>query len=110
MNPQGRTRRIGTMGPLELAPAGTSPQRSAIRRRLMERIADADQSHLTIDGSDGEWRPFFHGVAIKLLHERAGVLSDLLRLEPGAVLSPPGIPLTRSAWCWEVACVSDPGS
>lgn len=54
----------------------------------MERIADADESHLTIDGSDGEWRPFLHGVAIKLLHERAGVLSYLLKLEPGAVLSP----------------------
>lgn len=67
---------------------GTSAQARRIRRRLMERIADADVSHLTIDGQGGEWQPFLDGVAIKLLYQGAGVLSYLLRLEPGATLPP----------------------
>jgi quercetin dioxygenase-like cupin family protein len=67
---------------------GTSAQALAIRRRLMERIADADESHLTIDGNEGDWQPFLDGVAIKVLRESAGVLSYLLRLDAGAVLSP----------------------
>jgi quercetin dioxygenase-like cupin family protein len=54
----------------------------------MERVADADESHLTIDADDGHWQPFLDGVAIKVLHEQAGTLSYLLRLEPGAVLPP----------------------
>ena len=73
---------------LESFPLGTSPQARAIRRRLMERVADADESHLTIDGNAGEWQPFLDGVAIKVLHENTGVLSYLLRLDAGAVLSP----------------------
>lgn len=67
--------------------AGPVPAR-AIRRRLMERVADADVSHLTIDGDEGEWQPFLDGVAIKVLHEHDGVLSYLLRLAPGARLPP----------------------
>lgn len=59
-----------------------------IRRRLMERVADADRSHLTISGDEGEWQPFLDGVAIKVLRQRDGVLSYLLRLEPGATLPP----------------------
>jgi quercetin dioxygenase-like cupin family protein len=67
---------------------GTAGQARAIRRRLMERVADADTSHLTIDGGEGEWQPFLDGVAIKVLREHGGVLSYLLRLEPGATLPP----------------------
>ncbi len=62
-----------------------TPQRT-IRRRLMERVADADDSHLTIDAHEGEWQPFLEGVRIKVVREREGVLSYLLRLEPGASL------------------------
>lgn len=69
-------------------PAATPGQLRAIRQRLMERVADADVSHLTIDGDAGDWKPFVEGVAIKVLHEYEGVLSYLLRLEPGAVLPP----------------------
>lgn len=69
-------------------PAATAAQARAIRRRLMERVADADASHLTIRSDEGEWQPFLDGVAIKVLREQAGVLSYLLRLEPGAVLPP----------------------
>jgi quercetin dioxygenase-like cupin family protein len=73
---------------LEPAASGTSAQARAIRRRLMERVADAEGSHLTVDGPEGDWQPFLQGVAIKVLHEGSGVLSYLLRLEPGAVLPP----------------------
>jgi quercetin dioxygenase-like cupin family protein len=73
---------------LHAPPCGTSTQARTIRRRLMERVADADVSHLTIDGDAGDWQPFLEGVAIKVLREHAGMLSYLLRLEPGAVLPP----------------------
>jgi quercetin dioxygenase-like cupin family protein len=53
---------------------------------LLERVADADVSHLTIDRDDGDWQPFLDGVTIKVLREHAGVLSYLLRLEAGAAL------------------------
>jgi quercetin dioxygenase-like cupin family protein len=67
---------------------GTPAQARAIRRRLMERVADADTSHVTIDEHDGEWQAFLEGVTIKVLREHAGMLSYLLRLQPGAVLPP----------------------
>jgi quercetin dioxygenase-like cupin family protein len=60
----------------------------AVRRRLMERVADADTSHLTIDADQGDWQPFLPGVSLKVLHEQDGVLSYLLRLAPGAELPP----------------------
>jgi quercetin dioxygenase-like cupin family protein len=60
----------------------------AIKRRLLERVADADESHLTIAADAGDWRPFTPGVALKVLREQDGVLSYLLRLEPGARLPP----------------------
>lgn len=65
-----------------------APRARAIRRRLMERVADADTSHRTIDAGEGEWQPFLDGVSIKVLRERDGVLSYLLRLAPGATLPP----------------------
>ncbi len=60
----------------------------AIKRRLLERVADADESHLTIAADAGDWKPFVRGVTLKVLHEQGGVLSYLLRLEPGARLPP----------------------
>jgi quercetin dioxygenase-like cupin family protein len=69
-------------------PPTPAPRARAIRRRLMERVADADTSHCTIDSSEGEWQPFLDGVAIKVLRERDGVMSYLLRLAPGATLPP----------------------
>ncbi len=65
-----------------------APRARAIRRRLMERVADADTSHHTIDADEGGWQPFLDGVSIKVLHESDGVLSYLLRLAPGATLPP----------------------
>jgi len=60
----------------------------AIRHRLLARVADADDTHLTIDADEGEWQPFLPGVRIKVLREQAGVLSYLLDLAPGASLPP----------------------
>lgn len=68
--------------------AGPDDRALAIRRRLMHRVADADDSHLTIDADEGRWQPFGPGVTLKVLREHAGVLSYLLRLEPGATLPP----------------------
>ncbi|MBL8352158.1 MAG: cupin domain-containing protein [Burkholderiaceae bacterium] len=60
----------------------------ALRRRLLERVADADASHLTIAADQGAWQPFLDGVAIKVLREHDGRMSYLLRLAPGASLPP----------------------
>lgn len=68
------------------ASAGPRARVLAILRRVMERVADADTSHLTIDADQGAWQPFLDGVAIKVLHEQGGTLSYLLRLSPGATL------------------------
>jgi quercetin dioxygenase-like cupin family protein len=73
--------------PTDAVDFATGRSRS-IRRRLLERVADADETHLTIAGDAGEWQPFLDGVRIKVLREQAGVLSYLLRMEPGACLPP----------------------
>jgi quercetin dioxygenase-like cupin family protein len=59
-----------------------------IRQRLFERVADADDSHVTVAAGDGPWQPLSEGVQLKVLHEAGGVLSYLLRLAPGASLPP----------------------
>jgi quercetin dioxygenase-like cupin family protein len=67
--------------------AAIDPER-AIKRRLLERVADADATHLTVDAAQGRWQPFLDGVQIKVLFEADGVLSYLLKLAPGARLPP----------------------
>jgi anti-sigma factor ChrR (cupin superfamily) len=59
----------------------------------MERVADADTSHLTIDANAGDWKPFLDGVVIKVLRRQGAVLSYFLRLAPGAKLPPHRHPL-----------------
>ena len=54
-----------------------------VRRRLLNRVADADDSHLTLGAEEGRWQPFARGVQIKVLREHEGVMSYLLRLAPG---------------------------
>lgn len=66
----------------------TASQARHIRRRLFERVADADTSHLCVAADAGEWQPFGRGVRIKVLHEADGVMSYLLRMEPGSCLPP----------------------
>lgn len=72
-----------------LAADPASPDRPLdLKRRVFERVADADRSHLTLGPGDGDWQPFLPGVEIKVLHHREQTLSYLLRLAPGASLPP----------------------
>ena len=73
---------------METFPVTDEHQARAIRRRVMERVADAEPTHLTVAASDADWQPFSRGVRIKRLRERDGVLSYLLELEPGATIPP----------------------
>lgn len=68
-------------------PVPNAPARG-IKRRLLDRVADADDTHLTVAADAGEWQPFLEGVRIKVLHEQGGVLSYLLRFAPGASFPP----------------------
>ena len=61
-------------------------QARSIKRRVLERVADTEDSHLTVDADEGLWQPFGDGVQIKVLRENDGVMSYLLRLAPGARL------------------------
>lgn len=72
----------------DAATTATPRQARAMRERLLDRVADADDSHLTVPAGDGDWQPFVDGVRIKVLHECEGVMSYLLRFEPGARLPP----------------------
>lgn len=72
-------------------PSVSAPPR-ALRARVIERVADAEDSHLTL-AADGEagappWQPFLPGIQIKVLREHRGTLSYLLKLAPGAELPP----------------------
>lgn len=65
--------------------SSTTPARArAIRRRLLERVADTDDSHLTVPAGPAGWQPYGDGVQIKVLREHEGSLSYLLRFAPGA--------------------------
>jgi ChrR Cupin-like domain len=64
-----------------------------IKHRLLQRVAADETRHLTVPAAAETWQPFQPGVAIKVLHEAAGVMSYLLRLDPGAALSPHRHPL-----------------
>lgn len=69
--------------------AGLAPspgQARSIKRRLLDRVADAEDQLRTVPAQAGDWQPFLPGVALKALREQDGVLSYLLRLSPGARL------------------------
>ena len=68
------------------ASPATPAQARAIKRRVLERVADTEDSHLTVGVDQGVWQPFGDGVQIKVLREHEGVMSYLLRLAPGASL------------------------
>lgn len=58
-----------------------------VKQSLLRRIAAGNTAaHLTVQAGAGDWRPFGRGVQIKVLHEAAGVMSYLLRLQAGARL------------------------
>ena len=66
-------------------PADSDPLHAqAVWRRLIERIADAETTHLTIQADQGPWQPLLAGVQMKVLHRRGRELSYLLRMAPGA--------------------------
>lgn len=59
-----------------------------VKRRVLKRIAELEDRHLTVQaGADG-WQPFGPGLQIKVLHEHEGTMSYLLKLAPGAQLPP----------------------
>jgi len=71
------------------APTTATPRQArAMRARLLERVADADVSHLTVPADAGQWQALLEGVRIKVLHEQDGVMSYLLHFAPGARLPP----------------------
>lgn len=72
--------------PAKSVPLPPAPGRARMRQHLLERVADADDSHLTLAAEDGTWQPWLPGVDLKVLHEQDGVMSYLLRLAPGARL------------------------
>jgi anti-sigma factor ChrR (cupin superfamily) len=57
-----------------------------IKHRVLERVAQAQAGHVTVHAAAGGWKPFHHGVEIKVLHRTGDVMSYLLRLAPGATL------------------------
>jgi quercetin dioxygenase-like cupin family protein len=58
-----------------------------VRARVMQRIAaEPKPGHVTVEPAGGEWAEFLPGIRRKVLHEKAGVMSYLLKFAPGAVL------------------------
>ncbi len=61
--------------------------RERIRQKLLSRIAaDSTHLHVTMPLSEQDWKPIGEGLSMKVLHERDGILSYLVRLAPGAEL------------------------
>lgn len=84
MNPKPKPGRKRRMDPTTTSPTAER----TIKRRLLERVADADESHTTLTPDARSWQPFLPGVQLCVLHEAGGVLSYLLKLAPGASLPP----------------------
>ena len=55
-----------------------------VKQKLLRQMAEAEDSHVTVQAADDLWRPFLPGVKIRVLHESQGVMSYLLRIDPGA--------------------------
>ena len=71
-----------------LAPIEPGPARhAALGARIFQRVAHSAQasaSFINVRKGDGAWRESAPGVGCKLLHPAEGVVSQLVRLEPGA--------------------------
>jgi quercetin dioxygenase-like cupin family protein len=58
-----------------------------VRGRVMQHIAaEPKAGHVTVQPDGGKWHDFLPGIQRKVLHEKAGVMSYLLKFAPGAVL------------------------
>ena len=59
---------------------------ACIKRKLLNRIAEATAAQVAVAADGGVWKPFGLGVQIKVLHRHDGVMSYLLKMAPGAEL------------------------
>jgi anti-sigma factor ChrR (cupin superfamily) len=67
--------------------AGDAAALQRVRERVMQRIAaEPKAGHVTVEPAGGRWHEFLPGIQRKVLHEKAGVMSYLLKFAPGAVL------------------------
>jgi quercetin dioxygenase-like cupin family protein len=57
-----------------------------VKRRVLDHIAQAEAAQVAVPPEAGTWRPFVAGVKIKVLHDSGGIMSYLLRMEPGSTL------------------------
>ena len=80
--------RLPRQDPAESTVDASPSQAKSIKRRLLERVADADDTHLTVAADAGDWQAFAPGVEMKLLHRDEQFQSYLLRLAPGSSLPP----------------------
>ena len=70
-------------------PAGGDPELLArVKAKLIASIAEERRqaSHVTLRADEGRWEALAPGLTRKLLYERDGVVSALLRLAPGVVV------------------------
>jgi quercetin dioxygenase-like cupin family protein len=58
-----------------------------VKSKVLARIALED-AHVTVQKAEDAWHNFLAGIQIKVLHEKNGIMSYLLRLAPGAVIPP----------------------
>ncbi len=68
------------------ADAVPSDVAARIKLRVFQRIAAADKHLVAIPADADTWKPFLPGVAIKVLHRHADMMSYLLRMQPGSVI------------------------
>ena len=68
-------------GPLDVAAV------DRVRSRLMQSIAaESTARHVSVPAGESGWHRFLPGIERKVLHERRGSMSYLLKFAPGAVL------------------------
>jgi anti-sigma factor ChrR (cupin superfamily) len=80
-----------------------------VTKQLLRRIAaESTPRHLTVAPDASGWRPFGKGLTMKVLHEQDGVMSYLVRLEPGAMLPPHRHPIDEECVVLEgTMCIGD---
>lgn len=59
-----------------------------VRTRVLRQVAHESvlPHHVAVAADQGQWKAFLPGIQRKVLHLEGGVMSYLLRFEPGAVL------------------------
>ncbi|MDP3493856.1 MAG: cupin domain-containing protein [Hyphomonadaceae bacterium] len=73
--------------PVDPADPANAAAIERVRAQVMQMIAaDSARHHVVIKPDDGTWHPFVPGITRKVLSIQDGVMSYLLKFEPGAVL------------------------